>query len=69
MDEFDLAAAREGKAMRRISDCAVKRPKHPRGVSRRDVSRAIKRDFVEELNDVQTRFRESAHILLPPIVG
>ncbi len=50
LDEFDLAAEREGQAIK----ASLRRPTPHRthGVSRQDVASAHKEDFMEQLRDV-----------------
>lgn len=57
MDEIDLAAEREGQAIRTVREYAVRRPRRSHVIGRQDVSRVMKRDFMtllEAQRNVQT---------------
>ncbi len=51
MDEYDLAAEREGQAIK--TSLRTPRPHRTHGVNRKDVAAAHKEDLMEKLRDVQ----------------
>ncbi len=50
LDKLDLAAEREGKAIK--ASLRARQPRQTRGVNRKDVAAAHKEDFMQKLRNV-----------------